>query len=388
MEDILKGKKIRLAIVHPSPYPVKLPLFDIVCSKTDGIMIFSTKDSVDHPKWNIDEILKQFTFKYVFLPGFRIKKIDIRPSVFFYLLRYKPEVIVATEFNLQTIFSYFYAKIFNKRIFIQSNATDQTDSSLKRRKTLRRWLIKHSDGFIANSSNTKNYLCSLGANPKKVTVSIQTIDVHKWKRTIGEYSCLREKLREKLNLKEKVLLCVSRMQPWKGVDFLLEAFYNISKTLDNISLLLIGEGPEKQNLEKYCIEKGFLDKVQFAGYIQPSEIQKYYAISDLFIFPTLYDPFGLVVIEALSSGLPVLCSKYAGSAFDLIKDGENGYIIDPKDVNKMSNLIYEIMTNENRLQKLKIGALESANNFTVEKSAENFLKAIKLDTIYKYFTNS
>jgi glycosyltransferase involved in cell wall biosynthesis len=377
MEEIIERKKIRLAIVHPAPYPVKLPLFDIVCSQTDGIVIFSTKDSIDHPNWNIDEILKQFTFKHIFLPGFRIKRVDIRPSVFWRLLRYRPEVIVTTEFNLQTIFSYLYARMFNSEIFIQSNATIKTDSSLKKRQNLRKWLIKHCDGFIANSSETKKYLCDLGVDPKNVTISIQTIDVHKWKKTIGLYNHLKERLKKELDLKEKVILCVSRMQPKKGINFLIEAFCNISNKLEDVSLLLVGDGPERQKLEKYCIEKGISGKVKFIGYIQPLDIPRYYALSDLFVFPTLYDKFGLVVIEAISSGLPVICSEHAGSAIDLIKDGENGYIIDPKDINKMSSLISEIMINESLLQKLKSTALESASNFTVEKSAENFLSAIR-----------
>ncbi len=372
----LQTKNIKLAIVHPSPYPVKLPIFDIVCRQTDGIVLFSSKNSVDHPEWNVDEVLKKFSFRYLFLSGFRIKRVDVRPSLFWNFFRYKPRVIVTTEFNLQTIFSYVYARFFGSKILIQSNATILADAMFARRESFRKWLIGHCDGFIANSTETKKYLCSLGASPEEVTISIQTIDVKNWKNEINRHKKSSAELKKELGLKEKVVICVSRMQPKKGIHLLLEAFSNVSGRLRDVSLLLVGTGPEEQRLRDYCEQKGIMDRVVFAGYKKPMDMPKYYALADLFVFPTLYDKFGLVVIEALASGLPVLCSKFAGSAFDLIKDNENGYIIDPNDVEKMSGLLVNIMTDEILLQRLGQGALDIVDNFTVEKSAENFVKAL------------
>jgi glycosyltransferase involved in cell wall biosynthesis len=371
-----KKQKIRLAIIHPSPYPVKLPLFDIVCAQTDSIVLFSSKDSVDHPEWNVDEVLKQFNFKYKFLPGFRIKRMDVRPSVFWYLLRYKPDVVVTTEFNLQTIFSYAYARLFNSRILIQSNATTNTDAIFTKRKSLREWLIKHCDGFIANSSETKKYLCALGANPQKITISVQTIDVNKWKIAVSKYKHLRNELKNELGLREKVILYVGNLHQGKGVNFLLEAFSNVAQTLADTNILIVGGGSEEQRLRDYCKQKGIMERVIFAGYKQSWELPKYYALADLFVFPTLYDHFGLVVIEALASGLPVICSQFAGSALDLIKDGVNGYIIDPRNIENLSDSLVNILADESLLQKLKQGVIDLAGNFTVEKSAENFLDAI------------
>jgi glycosyltransferase involved in cell wall biosynthesis len=371
-----KKQKIRLAIVHPTPYPAKLPLFDIVCAQTDGIVLFSSKDSVEHPEWNVDEVLKQFSFKYAFLPGFRIKRVDVRPSVFWYLLRYKPNVVVTTEFNLQTIFSYAYARLFNSRILIISDATTHTDAVFARRIRLREWLIQNCDGFIAHSSETKKYLCALGADPKKITISVETIDVNTWKIAVSEYKHLRNELKNELRLSGKVLLYVGSLQHRKGVNLLLEAFSNVAKTLLDTNILIVGGGPEDQRLKDYCKQNGIMERVIFAGYKQHWELPKYYALADLFIFPTLYDQFGLVVIEALASGLPVICSQFAGSAPDLIKDGINGYIIDPRNIETLTDLLINILTDESLLQKLKQGALDLADNFTVEKSAEHFLNAI------------
>jgi len=372
------SKKKKLVIIHPSPYPVKLPLFDTVCAETDAIILFSSKDSLDHPEWNMDQILNQFRFRYKVLPGFRLGRIDIRPFALFSLIYYNPDVVVATEFNLQTIFALIYAKLFNRKILIQSNATSFTGATFPRRRRFREWLVHCCDGFIANSSETKKYLCELGADSDKVFVSLQTIDIFKWKRSSEGWKDSKDKLKHELNLKSKVILYVGRLETIKGIQFLFEAYQYINKELKDTSVLIVGSGSYESNLKEYCRQKGLLDNVIFAGYKQPDELLRYYALADILVFPTLWDQFGLVVIEALASGLPVICSQFAGSAEDLIKEGSNGFIIDPHDTKKMADLLSKVLTDNDLLRKLKLGALESIKDFTIEKSAENFLRAINV----------
>jgi len=374
---MLSLKKKKLVIIHPSPYPVKLPLFDIVCAETDGIILFSSKYSVDHPEWNINQILSQFRFRYKLILGFRIGRIDIRPFVFFYLMYYNPEVVVTTEFNLQTVFALIYAKLFHRKILIQSNATSFTSLTFSKRRRFREWLVHRCDGFIANSSETKKYLCDLGAEPDKVFVSIQTIDVLKWKQSAEIWRDSRDELKNNLGLKDKVILYVGILEQKKGIHFLLEAYHNAFEKLKNTSILIIGGGSEESQQKEYCKQNGIHDNIVFAGYKQPDELPKYYALSDLFVFPTLGDTFGLVIIEALACGLPVICSSYAGAAEDLIREGINGYIFDPHDTKNLSVLLSTLLMDDKLLQKLKSGASESIENFTIEKSAENFLKAIR-----------
>ena len=370
--------KKKLVIIHPSPYPVKLPLFDIVCAETDGIILFSSKNSIDHPEWNIEQILSQFRFRYKMLFGFRIGRIDIRPFIIFSLMYYNPDVVVATEFNLQTISALMYAKLFHRKILIQSNATSFTGATFPRRKRFREWLAHRCDGFIANSTETKKYLCELGADSDKVFVSIQTIDVYKWKNLAYECRESGNNLKNELGLNGKVILYVGRLEPHKGVHFLIEAFCSVAEILNDVSILIVGSGSEEAKLKEECRKKGIIKRVKFVGYKQPDELPRYYSASDLFVFPTLWDPFGLVVTEALASGVPVICSPYAGAAEDLIREDCNGYIIDPRETRKLAKLLSKILLDDDLLQRLKLGALELTKDFTVEKSASNFLKAIGL----------
>ena len=369
-------EKTKLAIVHPAPYPVKLPLFDIVCTKTDGIVFFFYKSAVAHPEWNIDEILEQVRFKYRFLPGFIIKGIHIRPSVLWYLWRYKPDVIVASDFFPQTLFALIYARLCRVKVLIHSNSTRHTSATAAKRRWFRKWLVRRCDGFIAASSETKKYLCELGAKADTVFISIQTIDVLRWKRLVEEEKESQDNLKSELGLNGKVILYVGRLESHKGVQLLFEAFHRVTERIQNVSILLVGGGSEEARLKEYCEQRNFSDKVEFVGYKQPNELPKYYAAADLLVFPTLGDTFGFVVNEALASGLPVICSPFAGAA-DLIEEGENGYIIDPRETEKLAALLSNILMDDDLLQSLKQGALASIENFTIEKSAEQFLKAIE-----------
>lgn len=372
-----ENRRLRLAIVHVAPYPMKLPLFDIVCAKTDGVVFFYSKYSLAHPEWDMDAILEQVHFKYHFLPGFIIgKATHIRPSVLLYLWRYNPDVIVAGDFFPQTFFAVIYARLFRSKILIHSNTTRHTATTDSFRKKFRRWLVRHCDAFIAASFQTKKYLYDLGAEPDKVFISTQTIDALRWKRLVKEEKESKGNLRDELGLKDKVILHVGRLVPHKGVHLLFEAFHRITDMLQNASILMVGGGSEEAKLKEYCQQKGLSDRVVFVGYKQPDELPEYYAAADLLVFPTLYDPFGLVVNEALASGLPVICSPFAGAA-DLIEEGKNGYVMDPRDTEKMASLLSNVLTDEGLLEHLKHGALASIENLTIEKSVEQFLAAVQ-----------
>lgn len=370
-------EKPKVAIIYPPPYPSRLELLDLICAQVDSIVLFFSKHSIAHPNWKIDEILEQFRFKYLFLPGITIRKgTHIRPSVFWYLWRYKPDVIVTAEFTLQTLFALIYARLFRSKVIIQSETTRHTGATQAKRRWFRKFLVRRCDGFIACSSETQKYFCELGAEPDTVFISFQIPDVFTWKRLVEEEDKSQDNLKAELGLNDKVILYVGRLESHKGIQLLFEAFYRVIETIQDVSILLLGGGSEEAKLKEYCDQKNLSDKVIFAGYKQPDELPKYYAASDIFVFPTLFDPFGIVVSEALASGLPVICSPFAGAA-DLIKEGNNGYIVNPRDTEKLAALLSNVLTDEDLLQRLKQGALASIENFTIEKSAEQFLKAIE-----------
>jgi len=153
---------------------------------------------------------------------------------------------------------------------------------------------------------------------------------------------------------------------------LIQAFEVVqSKSTEPVSLLLVGDGPEEDSLRRFCAERG-LDNVVFAGFLQKSDLPRYYAIADVFVFPTLGDPYGLVVDEAMACGLPVISTSAAGEVHARIEQGVNGYIVSPENSVVLAERMLEMAQDPGL--RTRMGRISEAKvqNHTPEKWAEGF----------------
>ena len=146
-------------------------------------------------------------------------------------------------------------------------------------------------------------------------------------------------VKKELGLKGRVALYVGQLIPRKGVDHLIRAWALLPGDLqrDN-SLLIVGGGDLEGSLRSLTEEKGAIN-VYFAGSHPPHKLAHYYAAADFFVLPSLLDVWGLVANEAMASGVPVLCSKFAGCANELVVEGVTGSIFDPRDCPRLADLL-------------------------------------------------
>jgi len=171
------------------------------------------------------------------------------------------------------------------------------------------------------------------------------------------------------------VLYVGQLVERKGVIQLLKV---LDKLRDSeIGLLIIGSGPQEVKLREFCLVQN-LHNVFFEGFQQQESLPHYYAMADIFILPSFKEVWGLVVNEALASGLYVLCSNRTGVAHDLIKEGWNGRTFDPHDVDQLAKLIR--MTKEQieeiRAKREAISG-HAYREFSIERYAKAFLDAIR-----------
>lgn len=138
-----------------------------------------------------------------------------------------------------------------------------------------------------------------------------------------------------------VLLYVGRLSPEKDLDILRDAMYRLNdKYQDQIALVITGEGPMSAELKK-----SMPANVLFTGYKKGKELAEIYASCDIFAFPSSFETFGNVVLEAFASGLPVV-GVAEGGVKGLIKHGENGYLAEPRDVDSFVACVEKVITNE------------------------------------------
>ena len=166
-----------------------------------------------------------------------------------------------------------------------------------------------------------------------------------------------------------VITCIAELHKRKGHQYLLDAFRKLKLEAPRLHLFLIGTGPLEYELkEKYAD----LRSVHFLGWRK--DIPQILKASDIFILPSLKEAFGLVVLEAMASGVIVIATN-TGGTIDIIENEKTGYLIPPADSDKIIETIFKILQNPDKKRQIELNALERVQNeFTAEKMTEKTIK--------------
>ncbi len=149
------------------------------------------------------------------------------------------------------------------------------------------------------------------------------------------------------------------------------------KYIQSIRLDIIGDGSLLKKYKNYVTKNKVLGKIIiFHGEIKFENLNCYYLASNCFILPTLGDYRALVGFEAISAGLPIIASKYDGARFEIVKEGENGFIIDPKKPKEIANSIQKLIDNKKLLSSFSEESKKIAKNFTEEQCISNINSSI------------
>jgi glycosyltransferase involved in cell wall biosynthesis len=179
-----------------------------------------------------------------------------------------------------------------------------------------------------------------------------------------------QKLKEKKEDKNKVkLVQIGQLSKNKNNISVLKAINNMIKDKKQISYTIMGNGPIEDELKDYVKENKLEDYVTFTGYIKDKEkIQQYLLENDIFIMPSKSETFGLVYIEAMSQGLPVIYTK--GQGIDGLFESQVGYGVDPEDIQGIIEAIGKIYNNYQILSK---NAINQAKRLTASNIAKRYI---------------
>lgn len=181
-------------------------------------------------------------------------------------------------------------------------------------------------------------------------------------------------LRKSYNIEEeeKILIFVSRLGEEKNPLFLLKAYHRlIDKYGLRPRLLIVGDGPEREKLETYCQKNGLMEQAIFTGKRKYEEVVQLYKMSSLFVFPSKTETQGLVTLEAMAGGLPVVAVNAAGSS-TMVEHGVDGFLVE-EDADEFARAVYEILINEILYNEMKKNALKKAEELSIEKMAGRLL---------------
>ena len=236
--------------------------------------------------------------------------------------------------------------------------------------------MRAADAFVGACLDAQDYFEELGAPQSRIWKSLLTTDISAFMRRKDDGRTNVAALRRQLGITGKVILYCGKLAHEKGVGLLLRSFSKVQGEHPDASLLLVGSGVEEPGFRDTVAQLS-LRNVHFVGFQQPSDLPSWYHMADLFVFPTLCDRFGVVVVEAVASELPIVCSKFAGAARDLVVDGKNGFVVDPLDVTALSKRILSILGDDALASRMAAHAREVRKLCDVDLAAGQFMKAIE-----------
>jgi glycosyltransferase involved in cell wall biosynthesis len=162
----------------------------------------------------------------------------------------------------------------------------------------------------------------------------------------------------------------------KGIDILLQAFERLTKQCPNVKLIMLGSGPNlNSELEK--LEQQTLDRIELIGHVEPSSLPDYFSQADVFVLPSRHDGWGLVINEAIASGLPVVASGAVGAAYELVQDGYNGFLISELSVDNLTNKLITIVTDGDLRQTMAKNTQSVLPNIQLQEGANRWKEVCK-----------
>lgn len=240
-----------------------------------------------------------------------------------------------------------------------------TDTSTLQPRDGRRWkvvakklfwplLFRLASQVIVVSTPGRELMESLSIPSDRIALLPYTVDNDWWTKASAAVD--RKAVRDSwgISANEKVILFCAKFQEWKRPLDLLRAFAN--SALAESVLLMVGEGPLRPQLEKEAVGLGLGNRVRFSGFLNQSQLPPAYTSADLMVLPSSYEPFGLVVNEAMLCGCPVAVSDRVGAARDLVAPVAPDFVFPHGDVEALSALLRRIFFEPQRLLALRQAA--------------------------------
>ena len=220
--------------------------------------------------------------------------------------------------------------------------------------------------IIVPSPSIKKMLAELYGLTEQVTVLPTGIDLAPYQLADGT------RIRQKQGWgEEKILITVGRLAREKNWETLIKAAAQVIQQVPKVRLVILGDGDERSDLEKLAKELDITARVDFLGLIPFEEVPDYLAAADLFCFASATETQGLVTMEAMAAGLPVVAVKAGGTA-DVIEDGRDGLLTDD-DPGALAQAIIRLLQDDDLRDSLQTAALKKVETFNIKHQAEQLV---------------
>jgi glycosyltransferase involved in cell wall biosynthesis len=305
--------------------------------------------------------------------GFSIASPDIARR----LLQFKPAVIFANAFSMWTAIALFLKPIGKWKVIITYEGGSPTYESSQPsiRLIARRLFVRLADAFVVNSQTGRSYFLDiLGVDQKQLFYQPFLVPSM---NALLHYSDA-EKPQIDSTLQRPIFLFVGQLIPRKGLRTLLEACAQLKQSgYDSFTLLVVGDGEQRQELETYALNCQLAKQVRWVGKVEYCCLGAYFQSADVFVFPTYEDIWGMVLTEAMAFGKAVICSTEAG-AVEMVTDRENGFVYHPNRPQALARLMQQLIDQPTLIAEMGAKSMDKMATHTPAHATQSFLDAVAL----------
>jgi 1,2-diacylglycerol 3-alpha-glucosyltransferase len=373
----------KLVIITEIIAPYRIPVFNALARRPEIELhvIFLSENDPTLRQWQVykDEI----KFQYEVLPAWRRRiagyNVLINRGMFAALNKIKPDAVLCGGYNyLATWQAGLWARARRVPLLLWSESTafDQR-SGRPSVEFLKALFLRMCQAFVVAGKTSLNYLQNLGIQEDRIFTAPNAVDTLFFAALAEEARAHDSEARARLSLPPRYLLYVGRLVRAKGVFELLEAYAQLSDQIrTQVGLVFVGDGVDRAELIERA-KQITPATVQFPGFVHREGLANYYALADALIFPTHSDPWGLVVNEAMSCGLPVVVSSVAGCAADLVQNGWNGFVVAPENPSELASAMSRLAVDSEMSMQMGCRSRERINANSPEAWAEGMVQAMK-----------
>jgi 1,2-diacylglycerol 3-alpha-glucosyltransferase len=263
-------------------------------------------------------------------------------------------VLVPGYYTLPGLSAAFWCKWHRRRAVLMTESTAEDHRRLPWQEAAKSLLIRGLFDFaITGGAPQRRYLEQLKFPAARIARFYDVVDNEFFARQsslIRRQCCAAE-----FGLPDEYFLYVGRLSPEKNIAGLIEAYAEYRHGGGSQALVLVGDGPQRAELEAMATQTGFAADIRFEGLQGTADLPRYYGFATCFVLPSTREPWGLVANEAMASGLPVVISRRCGCAEDLVVEGKNGLLFDPEEAGALS-VSLSVMGSLGRARLAEMGA--------------------------------
>ncbi len=351
-------KRIRMAIVTNIPAPYRMPVYEILAVdvQIDLKVIYCSGREPDR-KWD----LRAARFEQMHLCerfiNYRGRFIHFNPDVWGTLSSFRPDVVITTGFNPTHLLAYAYARRYGAKHVAMTDGTLGSEEKLSQlHRWIRRGVYAGTQSFIGSSNGSFDLYRAYGIDDARYYKSHLCAD-----NTAFFAAPAVEK-------RYDFIFC-GRFVAVKNPLFVLEVARQVATRLGRrITVAFVGSGEMEVEMRSAAAEISEQVEAVFPGFATQDELPQLYGSARIFMFPTRWDPWGVVANEACAAGLPVLVTPVAGSAGELVRDGENGFVL-PLDLERWVDAAITLLSDPDMYARFSVRSRELVGEYTYENAA-------------------